>query len=211
MNINTQIYNKIIENDYQIYNLNLIITNLELEISFKLSFENELKKFELILRQMNLQIYEYIDLYNDCIKINLKKSSIDINNFKWIKVQNIQINNWSNDYNLIKLNNLPKELKKLVISSSYPFDISNLPIGLVELDLSDSSYKFNLDNLPENLKLLKVDCNYIGKKIYNVDDFANLPKKLKRINLRDKVYTSVEQIIENYEKNFSNEMDITYW
>lgn len=143
MTHNIELYNKIIKNGYVIYEYAMIIKEFELDIIINLS-QKDLNELEQIVIQKNLQIYDYFHRYNNCIVIELLKSSVDMNNYQWIKIHNIRIETWTNN-NLIKLNNLSKELKKLKISSAYPFDIPNLPIDLVELDLSDSMCKFNLD------------------------------------------------------------------
>lgn len=81
------------------------------------------------------------------------------------------------------------------IHSSYcekiKFDLTNLPNQIVNLELYG---KFNLVYLPESLKRLKLSNKY------ELEDFIELPVNLKEIYIGKYKYTSLNDLLDNYEK-----------
>ena len=98
-----------------------------------------------------------------------------------------------------KLNNLPQNLKKLLLPITYCHRLDNLPINLECILIRNSMC--DLSYLPENVKILIMDfnehCSYINldnlpiglekliinDTLFNGITLSNLPKKLKTLHL----------------------------
>lgn len=103
----------------------------------------------------------------------------------------------------INLNNLPKQLKHLIIETNQPCDIMNLPNQLEILELCGKNIKFNLNYLPESLKefnLTYIDSNisYYPINNYTLEELYNLPQNLKVINICGAKYNSSEELFKSY-------------
>ena len=100
---------------------------------------------------------------------------------------------------IIKLLNLPEKLSHLKITSSIPFDLSNLPTNLISLDISNSGCKFNLDYLPDSLKILYLPSFFLHVTYVDwLKYLTNLPLSLIEIKCGYIVYNSVGELIKNY-------------
>lgn len=185
--MNIEIYNSLIDSEY-------IIEYLSIEINY-------LSNRKIIIQFTNFNDYnkfcdlhkEYIDNYKyrfkNCLSLNLNTNIIK----KFPKVNKIYIINKTCHENPINLNNLPFTLKELEIKSSKPFDISNLPYNLEILILHNTVY--DLSKLPENLKILIINSNGYLTKSYNINSFVNLPIGITQICFRDKLYLSVDEML----------------
>lgn len=196
-----KVWYKLIEQNYSIEKIIISADNiLSIDIIFlKIS---DLEKFrELIFDMMYFDIYKTCDSTKFTLFVNIDlnflekivypKSTKEINIFKVFDTNKI-----------INLGQLPPELKKLIIISSVPFDLTNLPNQLEILDLSGCTgwKKFNLDYLPESLKLLKLPYTdeMGGKTIYEVKDLQNLPITLNEIYIGNMFFNSVEDVLQKY-------------
>lgn len=104
---------------------------------------------------------------------------------------------------MIGLGILPSEMETLLIISSIPFDLTNLPNKLIELNLAGCTgyMKFNLDYLPTSLKILKLanTDDLGGQSIYEIKDFQNLPQSLNEILIGNMFFNSGEDLLQNYQ------------
>jgi hypothetical protein len=126
-------------------------------------------------------------------------------------------------YNIKKIENLPKGLKKLKINSMVIDKIENLPDGLKHLDLN-MNYISKIEGLPNGLKYFNISSNPI-KEIENlpndlqilyirgtsIDKIKNLPQNLKELYIK---YTKIKKIenlpksLELLELDLSSKYDI---
>lgn len=197
-----KIWNKLVEQNYPIEKITISVDNFSyIEIIFEKN--SDLEKFrELIFSLM------YVDISPICNSSQLSlfvKIDLDfLNKIIYPKfTEQIHIYNSIETENAINLGILPQELKKLIIISSDPFDLTNLPNQLVFLDLSGCTgwKKFNLDYLPESLKILKLAYtdDLGGQTIYGIKDFQNLPSSLNEIFIGNMFFNSFEELIKNYQ------------
>jgi hypothetical protein len=196
---NQQIWNELVCTDYQFDTIIIDITGHKFITIIIVFFnDNDLVEFiEYIGMKKNLFPN---GIHNNCMIVTLL---VDLNEDYFNVFSKIPFppNTWNIkimaklDKNFNKLNkigslNLPENLKTLKITSDYPFDLSNLPGGLVYLDLTDTTVKITLDNLPESLCGLDLP----GDKIYIPNDLVNLPVGLKVIKIGYKTYNSIRDI-----------------
>ena len=212
MTTNQQIWNELVKTNYEINTILIDVSGkkfITLEVHFlKQDDLNEFIQMIFVSKYLTLNS----DHYNSSIIITL--SCINPQDyFKLLQtiefpqnINNIGINIpsstniLSDKPELIGALNLPVKLKTLKIISSVPFDLSNLPNQLTGLYLGSSECKFNLDSLPESLTELELP---MKNKFYTRDDLINLPVGLIKISVGYKIYSSVNQIVEQKElKNY---------
>lgn len=211
-----EVYNLLNEQTYQI---NVILCEYwEIYTQLTIIFEKneDLEQFKKITyEQLNLNIRTELEILNEKKQVNHTNDNNIYNNELLNKRIKLKINindltkfpeytyglliiNYSNNESILK--NLPKKTKFLHIQSHEPCDLSNLPLGLIQLKLEDC--KYNLDYLPSSLKILKIiftDKKINPKRYYNIDDFRNLPIGLEHIEICKKVFNSIDDLIKNYD------------
>lgn len=213
-----KIWSKLIEYKWMVKRITITIeNNSTIDIIF--DKKSDLEKFrEIIFNLMNIDIGP-MTITNNQIILFLDLIS-DLEYFEKMKypefTDELQIFSLHNSTKILTLNNLPQELKKLLIITSEPFDITNLPNKLIVLDLSRCLCvkRFNLDFLPESLKILKLtykdDEHNDGCNVYDKKNFDNLPIGLEEIYINDMFFSSTSELIEKYEikkyeiKKYSN-------
>lgn len=197
MNIDKDIYNFILEQNYHIMFMcvhcysNYLELNINLNIQDIIEFENINKKlFDLLIKKLYLTPEGvYLEFY----KMVLKYSEFD--HFP-THVYQMKFSIRDNNLDCINLlNNLPNSLNCLdIIKNTNLLEITkinNLPTKLVCLTLSGN---FNLDYLPENLKILLL---YPDNK-YTLNQLSNLPIGLNEITINDATYYSLEELINDF-------------
>ena len=205
---NIKILNKLVEQDYPIEKITICSDDFSyIEIIFKNNCD--LEKF----RQFIFDLM-YLDISISCNKTELTLfANIDLNFFFKLTypkfTKELHIFNTLKSEKIIGLGILPIELKKLLIISSEPFDLTNLPNQLVTLDLSGCTglKKFNIDYLPSSLKILKLsyvnEIDFAKTNIYDLKDFQNLPNSLNEIYIGNMFFSSAKEVLQKYhvEKN----------
>lgn len=179
------------------------IYNIDIYTSTKEDFINIKQIFKERVKLININNTNYIHFYENFldnyirVRINIEDSKLIIlpSKTNYIKISHLYESNES-----FPTNNLPKKLNKLYIESYIPYDISNLPNQLISLKITGC--KYNLDSLPPNLKFLEISkydemCDDL---LYDLDSFANLPPSLKKIKLDNYYYSSLTDLLNNYEK-----------
>jgi hypothetical protein len=226
MNDNTWIiWNELVKTDYKINDMTVCINynrknfhQNSLEIKIKFDNSKELEKFSnFVFIQYGIDIR--VDTFDNSFEIELKNlnSNNKINknllenisfplNVDSIKIINFLINT-TDQKTHNKLFNLPENLHQLkIFSLSTSFDLSNLPISLILLDVCECEPKLNLDYLPCGLKvlylpespvILKDNFNYS----YNLSDLSNLPSSLIEINLGHIIFKSTNDLIKTLKLN----------
>lgn len=197
-----KIWSKLTEYKWIIKRITITIENKS-TIDIIFDKKSDLEKFrEIIFNLMNIDI-EPIAITNNQIFLFLDLIS-DLEYFEKMQypefIDELQIFSLHNSTKILSLINLPLELKKLLIITIEPFDITNLPNKLVILDLSrcQSTIKFNLGFLPESLKILKLAYDENNKSIYDKKDFENLPIGLEEIYINNMFFSSTLELMEKY-------------
>lgn len=80
------------------------------------------------------------------------------------------------------INNLPKGLKKLILSNNFAKSLENLPPNLVYLQFENNhNWIGNLNNLPDSIEFLFLDINSYN---YSKEPVLNtLPKSIKYLEI----------------------------
>jgi hypothetical protein len=205
-----QIWNKLVEQNYPIEKITICSDDLSF---IEIIFENksDLEKF----RQFIFDLM-YVDIFTNCGQTQLTLFvGFDFNFFLKLTypkfTKELSVHNTIQSDKIIGLGVLPSELKKLLIISTEPFDLTNLPNKLTMLDLSGCTglKKFNIDYLPSSLKIFKlayideIPGNTIydkisGVSLYGLSDFENLPNSLDEIYIGNMFFNSVEEILQKY-------------
>ncbi len=136
------------------------------------------------------------DIHNIALRRNIELTNVEhscfINNKMNSNILLLKIHKCVyTSLNKYKLNNLPPNLKILIICN-VDEPLNNLPMGLKILDIG-GAYSHDLDNLPSSLKILKINDSYYG-------NLHNLPSSLEKLIILD--YYSLE--INNLPQNLSS-------
>lgn len=214
--INKYLFDKLHNSNYSISKLIIEIYPQLIQINICFESRDELDEFiRLIKNTIKKNIYLCFEKYLDNLTLCLKSKTNNIvdlfekllipkktKNLKIIvNSANINFDTMNGDKkNLIKLDNLPKDLEKLeIITSSVSFDLSNLPTNLTILCIKNSKCKFNLDHLPNGVKILHLPFNYnmfFSKlECFDVDDIYNLPESIEQIWINESKYCSKNELI----------------
>lgn len=218
---NKTIWEELCKSNYQLESIEITIETKFLELNINFANSNDLDNFTNNIFNKYYQLLNNVELSNNLLLVNLFDTSniVDLfetlnypSNVKIIKiiVKNEIVNSIKSQNNSIKLLNLPDNLSQLKIISIYPFDLSNLPIQIVLLDIVDSDCKFNLNYLPDSIQILYLpQINTLKLKDYNyfykLSDLSNLPSSLVEINFgtnTDIVYKSTSELMEKFNNNF---------
>jgi hypothetical protein len=198
-----KIWDKLVKQNYPIEKITICADDFSY---IEIVFENmhDLEKF----RQLIFD-FMYLDFSQTCNSNQLTLFvNVDLDFFSKLTypeyTKELNVFNVLSSKNIINLGILPSKLNKLLIISSEPFDLTNLPNMLTILDLSGCTgcKKFNLDYLPSSLEILKLAStdDLGGASIYGLKDFENLPISLNEILIGNMFFNSTQELLEKYEE-----------
>lgn len=207
MDCDKQVYDFLLEKDYEIKSLFVLYQNINnIKLIFLFKNDDDLFEFiQLVETQLNHNIAiikdNEVNIYPEQNKIVIVLGIDTIQKYP-NKIDNMSIIIGESYFDSTIINNLPIKLKKLIIITLTQVEIKNLPNNLNELCLFGIGNKFNLDYLPESLKIFKM---LYGEKTthYYKNDFVNLPRNLKIIIISTKMdFVKIGDIIIFFENIF---------
>lgn len=145
-----KLYEVLVKNNFIIKEIciNILNNNMSLNIIF-----DDLDEFKNYIKSIPIELEKYIKQniigFHPNAKYQLKfiLGTNDIKEFPE-QVNYVIIKIYNPSDNIYFLNNLPKKLQHLYIDTINSFELTNLPTGLISLDLCCNK-RFNLDYLPE--------------------------------------------------------------
>lgn len=221
---NITIWNELTKFDYLLNTVQIVIQNYSVSTTIIFNKSEDLESFTNVIYEKYLQTMNNVEPHNNSLSLNFVSKNGPIYYFEKmsyppnIEILEIMISTDPNtkysfmNHHMIKLDNLPENLQQLKISSLFEIDLSNIPLSLILLDISQVYVKTNLENLPNNLQILylpsnsHLDCdeNYKSKcieySIYELDDLANLPNSLIEINFGLIKFKSINDLFDNFDK-----------
>lgn len=198
---------------------NIYYNSLEIKIKFE-NYDMIEKISNQIFKQYGIDIH--VDTYDNSFEIELKNSNPTHQTNKSIlenlsfpqDIDNIEIKNSfvvaDLLYNIcIPLFNLPENLSQLkIFTLAMSFDLSNLPISLFLLDVSECRPKLNLDYLSNGLKVLYLPEPSNSNYVYNLTNLSNLPSSLVEIYVGSVKFNSVGNLIETFDEKIKHKIKL---
>lgn len=209
-------WKKIVNINYPVKQLYVEVQSNQLEIDIK--FNDNKEYFDFLKKLYSLQPYSFTDSDTNCDSLLIYIPSDNIEELaKYFpfpsNIKNIIIRTKLEktlQAKQIDFLNLPAGLENLTLikQGDINFKLTNCPINLSTLDVSNVAEKINLSYLPNGLKNLYLPNSYLSLEnkyyyIYTYEELYNLPSSLVNIIIGKKKFNSVETLLENYSKIFT--------
>jgi hypothetical protein len=207
-------WKKIVDINYPVKQLYVGVKSNQLEIDIK--FNNNKEYFNFLKKLHSSHSFTDSDTNCDSLLIYIPSDNIEelVKYFPFpSNIKNIIIRTKLEktlQAKQIDFLNLPAGLENLTLikQGDMNFKLTNCPINLSTLDVSNVAEKINLSYLPNGLENLYLPNSYLSLEnkyyyIYTYEELYNLPSSLVNIIIGKKKFNSVEILLENYSKIFT--------